>query len=42
MLLTVHVALTRAIKIKHFISPCKDQYDLSASYMEKMETQEVK
>lgn len=42
MLLTVLLALTCAIKIKDFSSPCKAQYDVSASYMEKMETQEVK
>lgn len=42
MLLTVLLALICATKIKDFSSPCKAQYDVSASYMEKMETQEVK
>lgn len=42
MPLTVLLALTCAIKIKDFSSPCKAQYDVSASYVEKMETQEVK
>ena len=48
MPLTVLLAPTHAIKIKYFKSPCKAQYDISASYLEKrwlrrlMETQEVK
>lgn len=41
MTLRVLLALTCAIKIKDFGSPCKAQYNVSASYMGKMETWEV-